>query len=100
MLGQSGYTRGRVGYSQIRAAFVDWLKAPAGVKLLYVQKAVRMILRGEFGEALFRIQQWSTYSKWSRGAGMNARPKRQPTLFRFRLMLIRLSGGYHRRQGP
>lgn len=98
VLAESGYTRGHVVYAHIRAGFVDWLKAPFDVKILYVRKALRMILRGEFGEAMFRIQQWSTYSKWSRGAAMNARPRRSPVFARLRLLLLSLRT--RQRKGP
>ena len=100
VLAESGYARGHVVYAHIRAGFVHWLNAPADVKILYVRKAARMAMRGEVREALFRIQQWSTFSKWSQGVAMNPCPRRAPVWARLRLLLLRLRAGSHRRPGP
>jgi hypothetical protein len=90
VLAESGYARGRIVYAHIRAGFVHWLNAPTEVRVLYLRKAARMAMRGEVREALFRIQQWSTFSKWSQGAAMNARRRRAPMLARLRLILNRM----------
>ena len=44
--------------------------------MVYLNKTYRMALRGEFMQALRRMQQWGTVSKWSREA-LTAPPRRR-----------------------
>src|ERR1700688_1293656 len=73
ILAESGYALGRrVVYSNIRRGFLIWLRVPSDIKLLYLHKAYRMVMRGEIREMLLRVQQWSVFSKWSKGDALNA----------------------------
>jgi KaiC/GvpD/RAD55 family RecA-like ATPase len=77
LLAESGYGQERVVVSSILRAMRYWLRAPREVRRVYRNKAARMLWRGEFKQALLRTQKWSASSKWSKGDGLNAHPRRR-----------------------
>ena len=93
LLAESGYGQQRLVPSSILRAARLWLGAPAEVRQVYFNKAAQMILRGEFRQAMLRMQKWSASSKWSKGEGLNARPTlRKWRLSALRSWLMRLAG--------
>jgi hypothetical protein len=74
VLAGAGPTQGQMTFAQIRRGISHWLQAPSGVKMLYFKKAYSMAMRGEIKATLLRVQQWSTMSKWSKGAALSAPP--------------------------
>jgi hypothetical protein len=72
ILAEGGHVPGRVLFSNVWRGIIIWLRVPTDVKLIYLYKAFRMIVRGEAKEALLRIQQWSTFSKWSKGQALSS----------------------------
>jgi hypothetical protein len=77
LLAESGYGQEKVAFANIRRALVLWRRAPPEVKGIYLNKTYRMARRGEFMQALRRMQQWSTVSKWARSESMTAPPRRR-----------------------
>ena len=77
LLAESGYGQERVAFANLRRALALWRRAPSDVRVVYLNKTYRMVLRGEFMPALRRIQQWSAVSKWARGEAMTAPPRRR-----------------------
>jgi hypothetical protein len=65
VLAESGYGDERVALSKIRRAMASWARAPADVRSVYLYKAYRMARRGQIKQALRRMQQWGTSSRWS-----------------------------------
>ena len=77
LLAESGYGQERVAFSNLRRALALWRLAPSDVRMVYLNKTYRMVLRGEFMPALRRIQRWSAVSKWAKGEAMTAPPRRR-----------------------
>ncbi|SFI02506.1 hypothetical protein [Bradyrhizobium sp. cf659] len=99
LLAESGYGQERVVFSSILRAIEIWLRAPSDVRWIYLKKAVRLGLRGDFKQALVRTQKWSAVSKWSKGEGLNARPRpRRWGISSLRMWLTRLGRGPVRRE--
>lgn len=91
LLAESGYGQERVVFSSILRAMRFWLGAPSDVRRNYLNKATRMLLRGDFRQALLRTQKWSASSKWSKGEGLNAFPRRRKWgISALRMWLLRL----------
>lgn len=92
LLAESGYGQQRlVPSSMLRAARL-WLGVPGEVRRVYFNKAARMVLRGEFRQAILRTQKWSASSKWSK-EGLNAVARRRKwRLSVLRSWLMRLAG--------
>ena len=94
LLAESGYGQERVLFSSILRAMRFWLRAPGDVRRVYLNKATRMLLRGDFRQALVRTQKWSASSKWSQGDGLNAFPRRRKWgISALRMWLMRLGRG-------
>jgi hypothetical protein len=77
LLAESGYGQEKVAFANIRRALLLWRRAPPEVKKIYLNKTYRMAMRGEFMQALRRMQQWSAVSKWAKGDAMTAPPRRR-----------------------
>jgi hypothetical protein len=91
LLAESGYGQERVVVSSILRAMRYWLRAPRDVRRVYRNKAARLLLRGEFKQAMLRTQKWSASSKWSKGDGLNAFPRRRKWgISALRIWLMRL----------
>jgi hypothetical protein len=89
LLAESGYEQRRVVPSSILRALRVWLGAPGEVRQVYLNKAVRMAMRGEFRQAIWRTQQWAASSKWSNGSNASA-GRRTWRLSALRMWLMRL----------
>jgi len=61
----------RASLKGLRRGFALWRKAPTEVKIAYMVKAFRMVMRGELKEVLIKITTWTQYSKWSKGPALN-----------------------------
>jgi len=61
----------RASLKGLRRGFALWRKAPTEVKIAYMVKAFRMVMRGELKEVLIKIMTWTQYSKWSKGPALN-----------------------------
>lgn len=48
---------------------------PPNIRKIYMRKAWHSVRRGKFNELMFKVHQWSLYSKWSKGKGLNPRQK-------------------------
>jgi len=55
----------------LRRGFSIWRKAPTAVKIAYLTKALRMVMRGELGEVFIKISAWTQHSKWAKGPALN-----------------------------
>jgi hypothetical protein len=75
ILAENEFVQDHIVLSSIGRGFSVWLGAPLDVKILYMRKAWQLALRGEIKEVFLRVQQWSSFSKWSKGEALNAAPR-------------------------
>lgn len=68
LLADAGHGVERIAWPKIRRAMASWIRAPAEVRSVYFYKAYRMVRRGEIRQALGRMQDWGTSSRWSTDA--------------------------------
>jgi hypothetical protein len=96
LLAEGGYGVERIALPKIRHAMASWVRAPAEVRSVYLYKAYRMVRRGEIRQALSRMQEWGTHSRWSMEALSSSPRSRWKKLRRLLTWWTQLSRGPRR----